>query len=94
MVQGSRFNPCSELLGQKRLGLRDCSSGSNKGEWWSPLFNIFFNNWEVEDVERLLAQLGKVTLVDEVEDATRWTVINGGVFSVKSMYRSSKPQLN
>ena len=33
----------------------------------------YFNDWEVEDVERLLVQLGKVTLVD-MEDTMRWTV--------------------
>ena len=56
------------------------------GVGWQPLFTRLLNDWEVEDVERRLAQLGKVTLVDELEDTLRWTVTSNGLFSVKSLY--------
>ena len=47
----------------------------------------------MEDVERLLALLGKVTPVGEAEDNLRWTVTQGGCFAVKSLYMALKPHL-
>ena len=41
-------------------------------------------------MERLLAQLGKLTLVGELEDTLRWTVTREGLFSVKSLYTALK----
>ena len=47
----------------------------------------------MDDVERLLALLGKVTPVDKVEDNLRWTVTQGGCFSVNSLFMALKPHL-
>ena len=48
--------------------MREHWSRLEEGEGWHPLFTRPFNNWELEDVERLLAQLGQKILVDEEED--------------------------
>ncbi|KAJ9673648.1 hypothetical protein PVL29_023293 [Vitis rotundifolia] len=58
------------------------------GESWTPRFNRPFNDWELEEVERLFCHLdGKKVSVDE-ENRVRWMDSNDGVFSVKSLYRA------
>ncbi|KAJ9699260.1 hypothetical protein PVL29_008047 [Vitis rotundifolia] len=55
---------------------------------WTPSFNRPFNDWEMEEVGRLLCCLdGKMVRVDE-EDRVRWVESKDGVFSVKSLYRA------
>ena len=70
--------------------VRDYWSRSQEEVGWQPLFTRHFNDWEVEDLERLLARLGKITLVDELEDTLRWTLSSTGLFSVKSLYKALK----
>ena len=66
--------------------------GKNGGSW-SPCFNKPFNDWELEEVERLFCCLdGKKVNVDE-EDRVRWMESKDGVFSVKSLYRALQPFL-
>ena len=61
--------------------------GKNGGSW-SPCFNKPFNDWELEEVERLFCCLdGKKVNVDE-EDRVRWMESKDGVFSLKSLYRA------
>ena len=76
----------------KEAWVNDCWSGLEEGEGWFPQFSGLFNDWEVEDVGRLLAQLGKVTLVNEVEDTLKWKVTQGGCFSVKSLCMALESQ--
>lgn len=47
----------------------------------------------MEDVERLLALLGKLTVIDELEDTLRWAVTREGLFSFKSWHMALKPQI-
>ena len=57
----------------------------------TPSFNRPFNDWEMEEVGRLLCYLeGKMVRVDE-EDKVRWVESKSGVFSVKSLYRALQP---
>ncbi|KAJ9705163.1 hypothetical protein PVL29_003294 [Vitis rotundifolia] len=67
---------------------------SSKEAWggsWNPCFNRPFNDWELEEVERLFCCLeGKKVRVDE-EDRVRWMDSKDGVFSVKSLYRALQP---
>ena len=58
---------------------------------WTPTFNKSFNDWEMEEVGRLLCCLdGKMVRVDE-EDRVRWMDSKDEVFSVKSLYRALQP---
>ena len=62
-----------------------------RGRNWTPRFNRPFNNWEMEEVGRLLCCLdGKMVRVDE-EDRVRWMDSKDGAFSVKSLYRALQP---
>ncbi|RVX10864.1 LINE-1 reverse transcriptase-like [Vitis vinifera] len=62
-----------------------------EGEWggsWNPCFNRPFNDWELEEVERLFCCLeGKKVRGDE-EDKVKWMASKDGDFSVKSLYRT------
>ena len=66
------------------------AKGERRGSW-TPTFNRSFNDWEMEEVRRLLCCLeGKMVRVDE-EDKVRWVESKSGVFSVKSLYRALQP---
>ncbi|RVW17151.1 Serine protease SPPA, chloroplastic [Vitis vinifera] len=66
------------------------AEGERRGSW-TPTFNRPFNDWELEEVGRLLRCLeGKMVRVDE-EDRVRWVESKDGVFSVKSLYRAMQP---
>ena len=66
------------------------AEGERRGSW-TPRFNRPFNDWEMEEVGRLLCCLdGKKVRVDE-EDRVRWMDSKDGVFSVKSLYRALQP---
>ncbi|KAL6329339.1 hypothetical protein AAG906_017644 [Vitis piasezkii] len=84
--------------GEERGGWRSCEiretygvvEGERRGSW-TPTFNRPFNDWEMEEVGRLLCCLeGKMVSVDE-EDRVRWVELNDGVFPVKSLYRALQP---
>ncbi|RVW63391.1 hypothetical protein CK203_055912 [Vitis vinifera] len=62
-----------------------------RGGSWSPCFTRPFNDWEMEEVERLFCCLdGKKGNVGE-EDRVRWMESKDGEFSVKSLYRALQP---
>ena len=66
------------------------AEGERRGSW-TPTFNRLFNDWEMEEVGRLLCCLdGKKVRADE-EDRVRWVGSKDGVFSVKSLYRALQP---
>ena len=66
------------------------TEGERRGSW-TPTFNKSFNDWEMEEVGRLLFWLdGKMVRVDE-EDRMRWVESKDGVFLVKSLYRALQP---
>nr|CAN73158.1 hypothetical protein VITISV_017219 [Vitis vinifera] len=53
---------------------------------WSPRFSRPFNDWEVEEVERLLLTIRGARLIPLMEDRMMWKVTSNGIFSVKSLY--------
>ncbi|RVW45235.1 LINE-1 retrotransposable element ORF2 protein [Vitis vinifera] len=64
--------------------------GDRRGSW-TPTFNRSFNDWEMEEVGRLLCYLeGKMVRVDE-EDRVSWVKSKDGVFLVKSLYKALQP---
>ena len=59
-----------------------------RGGSWNPCFSRPFNDWKMEEVERLFCCLGgKKVNVDE-EDRVRWMDSKNALFSVKSLYRA------
>ena len=66
--------------------------GLEYGEGWNPLFTRPLNDWEVEEVERLISLIGKVTVVDVMEDGLIWKENRDVFFSVKSMYKALRPR--
>ena len=66
------------------------AEGERRGSW-TPTFNRPFNDWEIEEVGRLLRCLdGKKVRADE-EDKVRRVESKDGVFSVKSLYKVLQP---
>ncbi|RVW65263.1 Transcription initiation factor TFIID subunit 5 [Vitis vinifera] len=53
---------------------------------WSPSFSRPFNDWEVEEVERLLLTIQGRRLNPLLEDRMLWKETKDGIFSVKSLY--------
>nr|CAN66499.1 hypothetical protein VITISV_010636 [Vitis vinifera] len=53
---------------------------------WSPSFSRPFNDWEVEEVERLLLTIRGRRLNPLLEDRMLWKETKDGIFSVKSLY--------
>ena len=59
---------------------------------WSPRFSKPFNDWEVEEVERLLLTIRGARLNPLMEDRMMWKVNSNGIFSVKSLYNDLSPR--
>ncbi|RVW89101.1 putative ribonuclease H protein [Vitis vinifera] len=55
---------------------------------WNPSFSRSFNDWEVEEVERLLLTIRGRRLNPLLEDRMLWKETKDGIFSVKSLYSS------
>ena len=53
---------------------------------WSPSFSRPFNDWEVEEVERLLLTIRGRRLNPLLEDRMLWKETKDGFFSIKSLY--------
>ena len=53
---------------------------------WCLRFSKPFNDWEVEEVERLLLTIRGVRLIPLVEDRMLWKETSNGIFPVKSLY--------
>ena len=53
--------------------------GKNGGSW-SPCFNKPFNDWELEEVERLLCCLDEKKVSGDEEDRVRWMDSKGWGF--------------
>ena len=53
---------------------------------WSPKFSRPFNEWEMEEVERLLLTIQGMRLDPNLEDRVLWKETKDGIFSVKSLY--------
>ncbi|KAJ9707156.1 hypothetical protein PVL29_002241 [Vitis rotundifolia] len=55
---------------------------------WNPSFSRSFNDWEVEEVERLLLTIRGRRINPLLEDRMLWKESKDGIFSVKSLYSS------
>ena len=50
------------------------------GTCWNPTSIKSFNNWEMENVERLLLWLREGRVIEGVEDMVRWIATKNGLF--------------
>ncbi|RVX13433.1 hypothetical protein CK203_021086 [Vitis vinifera] len=66
------------------------TEGERRGSW-TPTFNKSFNDWEMEEVGRLLCCLDEKKVRADEEDRVRWVESKDRVFSVKSLYRALQP---
>ena len=57
-----------------------------EGGVWTPIFTRPFNDWEMDEAERLVCGLGRYSLEEETVDKVKWRLTNTGVFTVKSIY--------
>ncbi|RVW80825.1 putative ribonuclease H protein [Vitis vinifera] len=73
------------VKGREGCGLLD-SMGEVGG--WNPRFLRPFNDWEVEEVERLLLIIQGKRLNADLEDRMVWNETKDGIFSVKSCFNS------
>ncbi|RVW35135.1 hypothetical protein CK203_085898 [Vitis vinifera] len=62
-----------------------CDPSGEEGVW-SPSFSRPFNDWEVEEVERLLLTIRGRRLNPLLEDRMLWKETTNEIFSVKSLY--------
>ncbi|RVW56219.1 hypothetical protein CK203_092267 [Vitis vinifera] len=80
-----------EIGGWRSCEIREAYGVGDRRGSWTPTFNRPFNDWEMEEVGRLLCYLeGKRVRVDK-EDRVRWVKSKDGVFSVKSLYKAPQP---
>ena len=70
----------------KEAWVKEFWDSSGEEGVWSPRFSKPFNDWEVEEVERLLLTIRGARLIPLVEDRMMWKVTSNGIFSVKSLY--------
>ncbi|RVW47663.1 hypothetical protein CK203_095473 [Vitis vinifera] len=55
---------------------------------WTPLFLRPFNDWEVEEAERLLSSIQGKRVDADGEDRMLWRGTKNEIFTVKSLYKS------
>ena len=67
--------------GEDSLGIRSQGAGKVAREG-----GLGFNDWEVEEVERLLLTIRGRRLIPLLEDRMLWKETSNGIFSVKSLY--------
>ena len=70
------------LVASKEAWVKEYCSSATSGGGWNLVFTRPFNDWEVEEAERLLCRLGNYTQEEEVADEVRWKLTNDGVFTV------------
>ncbi|RVW30293.1 Transposon TX1 uncharacterized 149 kDa protein [Vitis vinifera] len=74
------------LLNNASFSAGDGPNGEEGG--WTPLFLRPFNDWEVEEVERLLSSIQDKRLDADGEDRMLWKGTKNEIFTVKSLYKS------
>ena len=76
----------------KEAWVKDVWNVSKGWGSWSPHFIRPLNDWEVDEVERLLLWLGgkRVNLVED--DGVLWPPTKSGKFYIKSLYKALGPE--
>ena len=69
----------------KEAWLVELRDSSGEEGVWSPRFCRSFNDWEVEEVERLLLTIRGRRLNPHLEDRVLWKETEDEIFSVKSL---------
>ncbi|WJZ95322.1 hypothetical protein VitviT2T_014100 [Vitis vinifera] len=82
------FPSLFDLAGSKDAWVTDYWDPMGEVGGWTPLFLRPFNNWEVEEVERLLSSIQGKRLDADGEDRMLWRGTKNEIFIVKSLYKS------
>ena len=77
-----------DLAVSKDARVADCWDSMGEVGGWNPRFLRPFNDWEVEEVERLLLIIQGKRLNADLEDRMVWNETKDGIFSVKSCFNS------
>ena len=77
-----------DLAGSKDAWVADYWDPMGEEGGWTPLFLRPFNDWEVEEVERLLSSIQDKRLDADGEDRMLWKGTKNEIFTVKSLYKS------
>ncbi|RVW56027.1 putative ribonuclease H protein [Vitis vinifera] len=78
----------SKEAGSKDAWVADYWDPMGEVGGWTPLFLRPFNDWEVEEVERLLSSIQGKRLDADGEDRMLWRGTKNEIFTVKSLYKS------
>ena len=70
----------------KEVWLVELWDSSGEEGVWSPRFSRPFNDWEVEEVERLFSTIRERRHNPLLEDRVLWKETKDGIFFVKSLY--------
>ncbi|RVW63178.1 putative mitochondrial protein [Vitis vinifera] len=77
-----------DLAVSKDARVADCWDSMGEVGGWNPRFLRPFNDWEVEEVERLLLIIQGKRLNADLEDRIVWNETKDWIFSVKSCFNS------
>ena len=75
------------LTAQKNARVADLWDWDSGDGGWNPIFLRSFNDWEMEEVDRLLQALYRKQIRPLMEDKILFKGSRNDAFSVKSMYR-------
>ncbi|RVW33333.1 putative ribonuclease H protein [Vitis vinifera] len=82
------FPSLFDLAGSKDAWVADYWDPMGEVGGWTPLFLRPFNDWEVEEAERLLSSIQGKRLDADGEDRMLWRGTKNEIFTVKSLYKS------
>ncbi|KAL6329297.1 hypothetical protein AAG906_015506 [Vitis piasezkii] len=82
------FPSLFDLAGSKDAWVADYWDPVGEVGGWTPLFLRPFNDWEVEEAERLLSSIHGKRLDADGKDRMLWRGTKNEIFTVKSLYKS------
>ncbi|RVW93340.1 putative ribonuclease H protein [Vitis vinifera] len=82
------FPSLFDLAGSKDVWVADYWDPMGEEGGWTPHFLRPFNDWEVEEVERLLSSIQGKRLDADGEDRMLWKETKNEIFTVKSLCKS------
>ncbi|RVW56524.1 putative ribonuclease H protein [Vitis vinifera] len=82
------FPSLFDLAGSKDAWVADYWDPMGEVGGWTPLFLRPFNDWEVEEAERLLSSIQGKRVDADGEDRMLWRGTKNEIFTVKSLYKS------
>lgn len=66
----------------KEAWVGDLRSMEHGSSWWNPTFSCPFNYWEMEDIEKILSQIGDKRIIEGMEETIQQMGTKNRLFSV------------